>query len=124
MALSESSRRRGGRSQYRRAHTLFWVARSTQISRITNGPLPHAPDAIPCFRCRQLPPVTDRQPLTTRTARMTRAAGERLASSYGADVGGTSVWWRLLQQVPQQMGSLRRIYQLMPKQSATKLKLL
>ena len=60
--------------QYRRAHTLFWVARSTQLTRLARGPL-HRPEDIPCFRCKQLEPSDDRQPLTSRTARLTRAAG-------------------------------------------------
>ena len=72
--------------QYHRAHTLFWVARSTQLTRLANGPLPHEADQIPCFRCRQLEPQNDRQPLTSRTAKRTRQAGERLARRAGGGV--------------------------------------
>ena len=110
--------------QYRRAHSLFWVARSTQLTRLARGPLPHEPDDIPCFRCKQLEPLDDRQPLTSRTARLTRAAGERLAASVGEDVSGREVWWRLLADVPAQLRTLARLYQLMPKEGVAKLRLL
>ena len=108
----------------RRAHTLFWTARSTQLTRLAAGPLPHEPDDIPCFRCRQLEPVSDRQPLTSRTAVRTRAAGERLAARAGHDVSGAAVWPRLLAELPKQMGSLARLYELMPKEGPAKLRLL
>ena len=110
--------------QYNRAHTLFWVARATQLTRLENGPLPHEPDAIPCFRCRQLEPIDDRQPLTSRTAKRTRAAGERLAARSGSDVSGSGVWWALLADVPAQLSSLVRLYRLMPKDGPAKLRLL
>ena len=110
--------------QYRRAHTLFWVARSTQLTRLARGPLPHRPEDIPCFRCKQLEPSDDRQPLTSRTARLTRAAGERLAASVGEDVSAQDVWRRLLAGVPEQLRTLARLYHLMPKEGVAKLRLL
>ena len=110
--------------QYHRAHTLFWVARSTQLTRLANGPLPHEPDQIPCFRCRQLEPQNDRQPLTSRTAKRTRQAGERLARRAGEEVDGPEVWWRLLREAPLQLAAARRLYELMPKEAAGKLRLL
>ena len=108
--------------QYRRAHTLFWVVRSTQLTRMAR-----APDApLACFQCRQLQPAGDRQPLTSRTARLTRASGEALARGAGSDVSeGSGVWWRLATQVlPQQIRSAARLYERMPKVSPTKLKLI
>ena len=110
--------------QYNRAHTLFWVARATQLTRLANGPLPHEPDDIPCFRCRQLKPAEDRQPLTSRTAQQTRRAGERLARRAGFDVSCGDVWQRLAADVPAQLARLVRLYRLMPKQGPGKLRLL
>ena len=77
-------------------------------------------------RCRQLEPAHDRQPLTSRTARLTRASGEGLARAAGSDVSeGSGVWWRLATEVlPAQLRSAARIYERMPKESPTKLKLL
>ena len=110
--------------QYHRAHTLFWVVRSTQLTRLdeatalaTGAPGAPPSDQIPCFHCRQLSPETDRQPLTSRTAVETRASGERLARGYGADVSpGSGVWWRLATEVvPEQARSLAAIFGDMPK---------
>ena len=77
-------------------------------------------------RCRQLEPAHDRQPLTSRTARLTRASGEALARAAGSDVSeGSGVWWRLATEVlPAQLRSAARIYERMPKESPTKLKLM
>jgi hypothetical protein len=108
--------------QYHRAHSLFWVVRSTQLTRLARDP--DAP--LDCFRCRQLEPATDRQPLTSRTAKLTRASGEALARKAGFDVSeGSGVWWRLATEVlPQQVRSAARLYERMPKASPTKLRLL
>lgn len=106
--------------QYSRAHTLLWVVRSTQLSR-ARATHPRGGR----FRCRPLPPLSDRQPITTRTARLTRAAGERLAAEAGEDVRSAAVWWRLLVDVlPSQLGAAARVYGLMPKEGLTKLRLL
>ena len=126
--------------QYLRAHSLFWVVRSTQLTRMRRDaeraaaaaagggqqPQPEASEQVRCFHCRQLEPMDDRQPLTSRTAVRTRASGERLARARGEDVSeGSGVWWRLFTQVvPQQARSLVRVYRAMPKASPTKLRLL
>lgn len=129
--------------QYRRAHTLFWVVRSTQITRRMCGAervaraaafgvpasefeRPPAEQQVPCFHCRQLEPRSDRQPLTSRTAKLTRAEGEVLARACGGDVGeGSGVWRRLaLEVVPEQITSLTRVYSRMPKRGLAKLRLL
>ena len=69
--------------------------------------------------------MSDRQPITSRTALLTRAAGEQLAAAAGEDVSSDDAWWLLLARVvPQQVRSVAALYQLMPKQSLTKLKLL
>ena len=122
--------------QYLRAHSLFWVVRSTQLTRMrrdaeraaaaAGGEQPEASEQVRCFRCRQLEPMDDRQPLTSRTAVRTRASGEALARARGEDVSeGSGVWWRLFTQVvPQQARSLVSVYRAMPKASPTKLRLL
>lgn len=129
--------------QYHRAHTLFWVVRSTQLTRRLSAEervsratafgvapaelrKPAQLQEVPCFHCRQLEPLGDRQPLTSRTAALTRASGEKLAARNGADVSsGSGVWRQLATQVlPQQLASLARIYRRMPKRSPTKLDLL
>ena len=110
---------------YHRAHSLFWVVRSTQLSRLRHATSYHATGSAPCFRCRQLEPLTDRQPLTSRTAVLTRAAGEQLAAAAGEDVAGEGVWRRLwLELVPQQAQQIGRLYRLMPKDGPGKLRLL
>ena len=129
--------------QYRRAHTLFWVVRSTQLTRSLSSERrveraaafgvspaemrkPAGEQSAPCFHCRQLDPPGDRQPLTSRTALLTRRAGERLAAAHGEDVAeGSGVWRRLaVRDLPRQLASLARIYVRMPKVSPTKLRLL
>lgn len=120
----------------RRAHTLFWTVRSAQLSRLDErlarraGGDAHAqgraaqPQA-PRFHCRQLEPSDDRQPLTTRAAKRTRADGEALAASVGEDVGGAEAWRRLaLDVAPRQLLQIARLYSQMPKESPTKLRLL
>ena len=98
------------------------VVRSTQLTRMARDP----DTPLACFRCRQLEPADDRQPLTSRTARLTRASGEALARGAGSDVSeGSGVWWRLATEVlPAQLRSAARLYERMPKESPTKLKLL
>lgn len=116
---------------YNRAHSLFWVVRSAQLTRLRERrrqreqPSPTLLEPR-CFHCRQLEPANDRQPLTSRTAVLTRAEGERLALSYGKDVSdGSGVWWKLaLAVAPTQLANLARLYWLMPKSSPTKLELL
>jgi len=116
---------------YNRAHTLFWVVRSAQLSRLRDDrvradaePAGASPPP-PCFHCRGAPLPNDRQPLTTRMARLTRAAGERLASAAGEDVSGAAVWWRLAtQHAPAQLRVAWDIYERMPKASPSKLRLL
>ena len=115
--------------QYNRAHSLFWVVRATQLTRLRReaerASRPPGDAQVACFHCRQLEPVHDRQPITSRTAALTRASGERLARTWGADVSGAAVWWRLAAEVlPQQVASFVRIYRRMPKVSPTKLRLL
>lgn len=115
---------------YNRAHSLFWVVRATQLSRMrTEVALAAAgrgrPEQTPCFRCKQLEPLDDRQPITSRTAVFTRAAGERLAAASGADVSGPGVWWQLATDVlPRRARDASLLYQLMPRSSPLKLKLL
>jgi len=115
---------------YNRAHSLFWVVRATQLSRMrAEAALAAAgagrPEQTPCFRCKQLEPLDDRQPITSRTAVLTRAAGERLAAERGADVSGADVWWRLATEVlPRRARDASLLYQLMPRSSPLKLKLL
>lgn len=113
---------------YLRAHSLFWVVRSTQLSRLANRRAAAAcgrPAEAPCFRCRTLEPAHDRQPITSRTALLTGASGERLAAAAGEDVSGGAVWWRLaLQVAPQQLRRMWHLWRLMPKSSPTKLRLL
>jgi hypothetical protein len=115
---------------YQRAHSLFWVVRSNQLSRLQRADADAGPDTerakeLPCFRCRPLEPLSDRQPLTTRTAVRTRASGEHLAASVDEDVSDATIWWRLLLEIaPKQLGSLARLYARMPKSSPTKLRLL
>jgi hypothetical protein len=98
------------------------VVRSTQLTRMARDP----DTPLACFRCRQLEPADDRQPLTSRTARLTRASGEALARGAASDVSeGSGVWWRLATEVlPAQLRSAARLYERMPKESPTKLKLL
>ena len=88
--------------------------------------LPPEEQQVPCFRCRQLEPMNDRQPLTSRTAKLTRAEGERLARACGEDVGESSGVWRRLatEVVPRGLASLARVYGRMPKLSLTKIRLL
>ena len=120
-------------------HVRFQVVRSSQLTRLAraaerderrrrrgDGAATAADEQIPCFHCRQLEPLDDRQPLTSRTAALTRRAGEALAAAAGDDVGeGSGVWWRLATQVaPQQLRSLARIYRRMPKRGPFKLRLL
>ena len=59
-----------------------------------------------------------------RTAKRTRQAGERLARRAGEEVDGPEVWWRLLREAPLQLAAARRLYELMPKEAAGKLRLL
>lgn len=125
-----------GEFQYRRAHTLLWVVRSAQLTTMARaaaraaaepaGGAPPTPEQLPCFRCRQLEPPEDRQPLTSRTAVLTRASGEALARASGDDVSeGSGVWKRLATEVvPQQVGNLVRIWRRMPKDGPFKLTLL
>lgn len=129
--------------QYNRAHSLFWVVRSNQLTRMLSTTeraeraaafgvtadlfeKPVAQKQVPCFHCRQLEPANDRQPLTSRTAVLTRESGEALAKKAGLDVSESSDVWRQLatQVVPQQIWSALQLYRKMPKSSATKLKLL
>jgi len=119
--------------QYNRAHTLFWVVRSTQLSRmrraeqLAGAAADGEPEGeIPVFHCKQLEPTSDRQPLTTRTARLTRASGEALARKHGQDVSeGSGVWWRLGTEVlPKQLGALASLYSQMPKSGPLKLRLI
>ena len=116
--------------QYHRAHTLFWVVRSTQLSRMRRAEQLAASGEgegeLPVFHCRQLVPLNDRQPLTTRTARLTRASGEALARKHGGDVSeGSGVWWRLGREVlPAQLRNLASLYSRMPKSGPAKLRLL
>ena len=81
---------------------------------------------IPVFHCKQLEPATDRQPLTSRTAKLTRANGEALARKHGQDVSeGSGVWWRLGSEVlPKQLTALASLYSQMPKSGPLKLKLI
>jgi hypothetical protein len=116
---------------YNRAHTLFWVVRSAQLSRLRDDRIRTAagPAGVsappPCFRCRGAPQPGDRQPLTTRMARLTRDAGQRLAEAAGKDVSGAAVWWRLAtHHAPTQLRLAWDIYARMPKVSPTKLRLL
>mmetsp|Transcript_33700 Transcript_33700/g.88606 ORF Transcript_33700/g.88606 Transcript_33700/m.88606 type:complete len:492 (+) Transcript_33700:24-1499(+) len=115
---------------FNRAHSLFWVVRSAQLTRLQQRREPSPSSAsrgeVPCFRCRQLEPSNDRQPLTSRTAELTRRAGERLAEAAREDVSdGSGVWRRLVFEVaPLQLSNLVRLYRLMPKTSPTKLRLL
>jgi hypothetical protein len=117
---------------YNRAHTLFWVVRSAQLSRLRDdrtrsNALPGDAQRTlppPCFHCREAPQPYDRQPLTTRMARLTRAAGERLAAAAGEDVSGAGVWWRLAtREAPAHLGLAWDLYKRMPKVSSTKLRL-
>jgi len=129
--------------QYNRAHSLFWVVRSNQLTRMLSTTeraeraaafgvtadafeQPVAQEQVPCFHCRQLEPASDRQPLTSRTAVLTRESGEALAKKAGLDVSESSDVWRQLatEVVPQQIWSALQLYRKMPKASATKLKLL
>jgi len=109
---------------YDRTHSLFWVVRSAQLTAMRRALEQQPSDEVRCFHCRQLNPPSDRQPLTSRTARVTRALGERLATASGDDVSeGSGVWWRLATQVvPEQLRRWPRIYQRMPKESPFKLK--
>ena len=104
---------------YDRAHSLFWVVRSAQLSRAERRT-----HAARRWRIRQLPPAHDRQPLTTRGAKLTRAAGELLAASVGEDVARGSAWARVGRLLPAQLARAARVYAMMPKASPAKLRLL
>ena len=120
------------RFQYNRAHTLFWVVRSTQLTRMKRAAEQQQQQQqqqaveLPVFHCRQLEPMDDRQPLTSRTAKLTRASGEALARKHGDDVAeGSAVWWRLAVEVlPKQLRSMASLYGRMPKSGPFKLRLL
>jgi len=112
---------------YNRAHTLFWVVRSAQLTRLKEerARANSVPSEAPCFHCRGAPLPHDRQPLTTQMARLTRAEGEALARAAGEDVGGGALWWRLaLEVAPEQLRRAWSLYTMMPKSSPTKLRLL
>ena len=110
---------------YLRAHSLFWVVRSNQIARLERGGAAAADGELPCFRCRQLEPLDDRQPLTSRTAVRTRAAGEALLDAAGDDdLAARGVGRLLLDAAPRQLASIARLYARAPKASPTKLRLL
>ena len=110
---------------YLRAHSLFWVVRSNQIARLERGGAAAADGELPCFRCRQLEPLDDRQPLTSRTAVRTRAAGEALLDAAGDDdLAARGVGRLLLDAAPRQLASIARLYARAPKVSPTKLRLL
>ena len=75
--------------------------------------------------CRQLEPLDDRQPLTSRTAVRTRAAGEALLDAAGDDdLAARGVGRLLLDAAPRQLASIARLYARAPKASPTKLRLL
>lgn len=116
---------------YNRAHTLLWVVRSAQLTRLRDeraratAPQQDQSAPAPCFRCRGAPLPHDRQPLTTRMAKLTRASGEQLAAAAGDDVSGNMVWWQLATQVaPRELARAWQLYVRMPKASPTKFRLL
>ena len=75
------------------------------------------------LHCRQLEPLDDRQPLTSRTAVRTRAAGEALDAAGDDDLAARGVGRLLLDAAPRQLASTRDCMRA-PKASPTKLRLL